>query len=925
MTPLVGRAAQVELLDQALSMVAGGRLVAVEVCSEPGVGKTRMLHELGARANRSGYAVYHGRATEFEQEVPYGMYAEALEPLISKDAAERTGEAQLALAALRGEAHTTTNAGGPMDRLRVYSGVRRLLVDSAARGVVLLLDDLHWADHSSLELTEYLIRKPPPIPMLIAIAFRSACPPARLVDAVAHHGPAAIQLNLLPLGPDDLTALLPDVPEQRREMIMRASRGNPLYIQALSRLTDGALTALLAELDAGEPWADSSGRHVLAGIAAEILTLDRRVREVAHAAAVVADQATVPLVAHVAQLPVDAVVGAVDRLYALGYVEVDGAWCRFRHPLMRAAARSLAGPARQATAHARAVEYLRAHHAPVQVLAHHTERSARPGDQTAASTLVEAGQAFAYSAPAQAARWLAAALRIMPSAGPLGERRPAVQLLYARTLGLSGNLDECRHLLAELRTADGPVRTEAEAFSAVVARLRGDIDEAAALLDAQLRDGRLDAAAQGKVMVQLAAIRALREDAAGTVTQAERALGLLDADRSAFAAGAQALRAFGTLYDGSAGAARHHIADAVRIVDAVPDAALRPHVELFGPLAWVETYLGELPAAARHLARAREVVDSVGQSSALPYLLVVEVEFQTRMGRLGAALRLAREAAAAADRVGSTEMRAMADAVLLRPLLWSSGPAAAIAVARRLSESHRPRSAMWRRVAHVNLALAYAVAGETRVCLSLLSGPPERWPAGGPITMLRLVLRAVALALTGELVAARADADRAGELAESAGSEYDLGLAALARAVVADRAALGDEAAARAGTAAAQLARADAPLEAALAHHLAGAVHTRAGRQQAAHAEFAKARAGYQVCGATWLCSAVGNPAPPAQAADPLTTREREIADLVMVGLTNQEVAARLFLSRRTVESHLSRIFAKLGVRSRTAMTVRLS
>jgi DNA-binding CsgD family transcriptional regulator len=63
-----------------------------------------------------------------------------------------------------------------------------------------------------------------------------------------------------------------------------------------------------------------------------------------------------------------------------------------------------------------------------------------------------------------------------------------------------------------------------------------------------------------------------------------------------------------------------------------------------------------------------------------------------------------------------------------------------------------------------------------------------------------------------------------------------------------------------------------------------------------------------------------GLPAARPARTGPLTSREREIADLVATGLTNQEIASRLFLSRRTVESHVARIFTKLDVRSRVSM-----
>ncbi|TDB81881.1 AAA family ATPase [Micromonospora sp. KC721] len=933
--PLVGRAAQLEMLDSAVALVAGGRFAVVEVAGEPGIGKTRILAELGRRASESGLLVCAGGASEFEQEVPFGMYLETLNPLIAATEAD-TDEVRGVLSALHGDPAGTGKVQS-VDRFRVFHGVRQLLNGARAAGVVLLLDDLHWADHASLELTEYLIRKPPQIPMLVAVAFRSAWPPVKLIDAIAYHGPAAIRISIPPLRSADLEALLPGVARRRRALILRASRGNPLYVQALSRLHDGALATVAGDPGLGVPdWADGSEHHILAGLGAEFTVLDPSVQRIAHAAAVIGDHATVELAAYVSQLATDTVVDGVDQMHRLGLVEVDGVQFRFRHPLMRAAAHALAGPAWRTAAHARAATYLRGRDCPLQILVHHTERSAQSGDEAAAEILIKGGQAFAYSTPAQAARWFGTALRILPEQGALRQERPLILLQYARALGLSGNLEKCREILAELRHCGEPVRSRAAAFGAVVARLRGDLDEAAALVDAQLRGGRLRPAAEAKLWVERAAICALREDTVGAISHAERALALLDANHSNMAAAAQALRAFGALYGGDTTAARRYVAAATRLVDTVPDTAVQPHVELFGPLAWVEMHLGNLPSAARHLTRAKCVVDGIGQSSALPYLLVVETALQTRLGDLALAVQLAEEAAATARRVHSAEMRAMAYAVLLRPLLWTAGPAAAIAVGARFSEGDRPRSRTWWRTAQVNLALAHAVAGDAGTCLDLLDAPEDSWPAGAPIAVLRQVLRTVALCSSGDVARARAAAERATEIAAEVCLAPEQGLAGYARAYAAARARRFEEADALAVQAAAEFAAVAAPLEEALAYHLAGNVRARAGQPQRARVAFGRARAGYQACGATWLLSVLDrDEREGARAAGrldrraggdahTLTTREREIADLVAGGFSNQEVAERLNLSRRTVESHLSRIFTKLEVRSRTAMANRL-
>jgi DNA-binding CsgD family transcriptional regulator len=933
---LVGRAAALELLDKAVATVLDGRSVVVEVCGEAGLGKTRILAELERRAADAGLLVCPGRATQFEQGVPFGIYVEMLEPLTARRDADRDGYPPIEPHAV---ASLADDVVSPVSRPRVNSSVRQMLAEATAPGVALLLDDVHWADSASLELTEHLIRKPPQIPLLLAVAFRSACAPAQLVDAIGRLGSAAMLIDLPPLESADLEVLLTGVPRRRHELILRASLGNPLHIKALSRLPDRTLDDLSTFARQHSPvdadWLAGSRRYILAGLAAEITAQEQPVQRVAHVAAVVGDHTTIDLVGYVAGLPMDAVGHAVDQLGRMGLIGADGARLAYRHPLMRAAAYALTGPAWRFETHTRTAEYLRAQQASRQVVAYHTEQSARYGDDAAAATLVEAGIAFAHEAPAQAARWLGTALRIMPDTGPQDDRRSAVAMWYARALGRSGQLERSREVLQRLRCAAGPVRAQAEAFSVAVARQLGDFAEAAATLGAQLARGGLDPLGEAKLRVELSAVDAFREDPTAAVDHAQRALELLDQDRSALVATARTMRALGTLYRGDAALARAYVADAVGTVDAISDADLGPYLEIISPLALTEIQLGHLPDAGRHLARARRILDGLGPSSASPYLLVMEAVLHTRTGQLPRAVEVAEEAIAAAERVGSAEMRAMATAVRLRPQLWIAGPTAALAVAGRSAD--QPRSRAWWRINRVELALAHAVAGDRSGCLDLLADSPPPQSTHPPILVARHAIAAIAYADTGDLAAAEDSGDRAQALAVASGLAYERALAGFSQAFTAYRMRRPDRAAALADSAAAGFAAAGTPMEESLSHHLAGAAHLAAGQLHRGCEAFDRAGAGYASCGAAWASSVLAShrasiPTPAGQVRPSgwgngvtLTAREREIANMATTGLSNKEIAAQLYLSRRTVESHLTRIFAKLEVHSRTAMARRLA
>jgi DNA-binding CsgD family transcriptional regulator len=146
-----------------------------------------------------------------------------------------------------------------------------------------------------------------------------------------------------------------------------------------------------------------------------------------------------------------------------------------------------------------------------------------------------------------------------------------------------------------------------------------------------------------------------------------------------------------------------------------------------------------------------------------------------------------------------------------------------------------------------------------------------------------------------------------------------------------------EDAADHADQGATYFAEAGAPVEEALTRQFAAEQHARLGAVSRAQAEIGRAKELYAATGADWLAAELARDERRLAALGPragqrhgtdldaLTTRERQIAGLVVGGLTNQQIAERLYLSRKTVEAHLSRVFAKLGVQSRVGLTLRLA
>ena len=165
-------------MDTALDALRSPRPRWLVVSGEPGIGKTRLLGELAERAAARRHPVFVGRGAELERELPFAVWVDALDDHVASLGERRLeqliGERVAELARVLPSA-ATAGAGGLQDeRFHAYRAVRALLQRMAmGHPVVLILDDVQWADDASLELIAHLLRRPPPAAVLIALAFRA--------------------------------------------------------------------------------------------------------------------------------------------------------------------------------------------------------------------------------------------------------------------------------------------------------------------------------------------------------------------------------------------------------------------------------------------------------------------------------------------------------------------------------------------------------------------------------------------------------------------------------------------------------------------------------------------------------------------------------------------------------------------------------
>ena len=913
---LLGRESEVRLVGELLDRITdqGGALV---VSGGPGIGKSALLGEAVNGARSRGMLVLKVTGVQSEAVLPFAGLHSLLQPLLGRVDALGAPQRDAVLAAFG-----MTDAAVPDPFLTALAALD-LMAEAASRVPVLVVaDDAHWLDQATRDALTFVARRLEFEPILLVAAIRDGYE-TPLRDA------GLPSLALGALAPPTAAALLdsrsPGLPAGVRERFLREAAGNPLALVELP-IAHGRLGAG----DAGDAgWLPLTTRleQAFAARALDLPALTRTallvaalndgplLSEVLAAAAVQADAAadhgTAPAPHAARALAVDVLVPAVSAQL----VEIDETQLRFRHPLIRTAIRQHASVSQRQAAHA----------ALARVLARQRERAV----WHRAAAIIGPDEAVADELEATALRTQRrgasiVAVSALRRAAALGDsRRRTGRLLRAAELGFElGRQDLVQDLLAEAGPHDLTPREQARvawirdsfadgipgetskarslAVSADRAGADGDTDLALKLLyGAALRCWWADpgAATRDDVAATAEGLKVADDDPRLLVVLA------LAAPTGRGATVVERLYGLGSAVESDAGATR-----------------------LAGNAAMA---VGAFDLAARFLALSAASLRAQGRLGLLARALALQAWSAAQLGDLGAAIPAAAEAGRLAQETRQPLIMATSDAVQALLAALRGDEQAAWALAAQAEEVCVPIGAS-------------AVLAATQFARGLAA-----LGAGRPADALEHLRRihdpadpayhyAVRCYTVGDLAEA---ALRGGEVASIGGFLREMETAGqrttspslqaglrYARALLADDASAPSlfDAALRSGLWPFQRARVQ------LAHGEWLHQH----RQNAAsRAPLRAARETFDALGlvpwserARQQLRATGETSRPRTppARDQLTPQELQIVQLAAGGMSNREIGQRLYLSHRTVSSHLYRVFPKLGITSRAELAAAL-
>ena len=910
---IVGRDDEVAALE-AFVAGAGGRPDVVVLEGEPGIGKTTLWLAGVEAARERSLQVLTARPAEAEQGLAHAALVDLLEDCVADVLPElpapRRRALETALLLGEGDAHADPQALA----VAVYSVLRAL---AAAGPVLVAVDDVQWLDASSSDVLAFAFRRLDRDDVRLLLARRAGDEPSPLERALPPEVFETVRVGPLSLGATQRLLRVQLGRAFPRPTLLRlhgVAGGNPFFALELAR----ALAAVEEPLDPAAPLPVPGTLERLVGDRLHALPAETRAALLVVA---IAGSSTTGRLEAVG-IPAETLAPAV----AAQVLEVEGGEVRFTHPLLASQVVAEADQRERRDAHRLAAT---AADDPVSRARHVAAALDAPDERVARDLEEAAGLARARGAASVAAELGEGAMRATPPNREQDRCRRGMRA--ARDYAAGGAADRAFLLARELREAalPGAARAEALVLLGDLEDLAGTVEAARDYLRLALDEGSGTPELQVAIHQRLAVATRITEGLAVAEEHARAALRLgerlyddsLVARTLAalsmirFNAGqpdsfelAERARVLADL-SGDAGAIADATAATVHclvwsarfeearplLIASIPAAADDDEPDATTPLFYLtilEKRAGRLTAARAYAERLRELTSQYGRpeledaptvGGMVAYVAVAE-------GELVLAREHAERALAHPDgRVDTAGQRF--NTALLGQIAGRSGDAAGAVECFAAVEKSR-------RAAGFSLAIGPSYVGDYVEALLELgrlddaAALIDEWEADVSRTAHRWAL-AQTVRCRGLVAAAGGDVESALALLEEAVSQHE--------------------------------AAAD-PLGQARALLALGVIRRRARQKRPAREAIEAALAGFEAIGAAgWAEKAraelgsIGG----RTRDEGLTPAERRVAALVAEGRTNREVAAALFLGERTVESHLTSVYAKLGVRSRTELARR--
>jgi len=893
---LYGRASECAVLDSLVSAIRRGESRSLVVRGEAGTGKTALLEYLTDSA--SDLTILRAVGVESEMELAFASLHQLCAPLL--DRLETLPAPQRdALQVVFG-----LNAGPPPDRFLVGLGVLSLLSEMGEeRPLLCVVDDAQWLDQASAQILAFVTRRLLAEPVGIVFAARDRSEELQHISELEVHG----------LRNGDARVLLSSVvrfklDERVRDRIIAETRGNPLALLELPR----GMTAT----------------HLAGGFGLlEAQALPRRIEEsfVSRLEALPDDARLLLLVAAAEPVGDPVLLSRAAERLGIGPAAADGVRDQdlltigervmFRHPLVRSGVYRSATAEERRAAHSALAESTDKEADPDRRAWHLAAAAEGPDEQIAVELEHSAGRAQARGGLAAAAAFLQRAVTLTQDP----ERRAERALAASQASFQAGAFDVALGLLATAE--DGPLdgfqRARAELVRGQVAFASFSADAATVLLNAarRLEPFDLELARETYLMAWASAAHVA---GGGPLLEISRAVQALPPPRGA-------PRAIQLLLDGLALLATDGRAAATPTLQRAAKALAEIPVEDVLRWGWVAQsassaiwdFEGMLAIAARQV----QLVRDAGALAALPWHLSQLALVRTWMGDFAGAASLVAEYDSVSAATGS---HYAPWAALRLAALQGREPEASAAIAGAIEQAAADEQGMAAPWAHLAAAELYnGLARYGKAASAAREAAASSFDPWNSLWALPELVEAAARA--GDTELARDALERLADTTQPSGTDLALGIEARCRALLSE----GETADHLYREAIDRLGRGPVRTELARAHLLYGEWLRREHRRVDAREQLRRADDAFASMGAEAFAErarrelrATGEKLRKRrdEARDELTPQEEQIARLARDGLTNPEIAAQLFLSPRTVEYHLHKVFSKLEINSRMGL-----